>query len=89
MRARLAQFVVELSEYLPFSLTYVEAGGKLTDARSGELMLQRARELLAEHGVGAVARAEESEFGQAHAMALAARTAAARSAAEGLGCETR
>jgi hypothetical protein len=67
----LAVFVLELSEYLPFDLTHAEAGGKLTDAASGEVMLARVAELLAPRGV-AVRRADESEFGQALAVAASA-----------------
>jgi len=70
----LAQFVIELSEYLPFRLSVVEAGGKLTDGKTGEIMLERARQALAAHGVAQVVKAEESEFGQALAVALAVRT---------------
>jgi len=69
----LAQFIIELLEYLPFKLDHVEAGGKLTDAASGEIMLARAREKLSPLGVQRVQRAEESEFGQAIAMAEGAR----------------
>merc|ERR1711974_446918 len=69
----LAQFVVELSEYLPFKLSRVEADGKLTDGKSGEIMLSRAREVLSAHGIASVGRAEESEFGQAITMALGVR----------------
>jgi len=71
----LAQFVLELSEYLPFKLTHVEAGGKLTDAASGEIMLTKARDALKEHGISNVRRADESEFGQALALAKAVRSA--------------
>jgi hypothetical protein len=69
----LAQFVIELSEYLPFKLDHVEAGGKLTDAASGEIMLEVARQRLSTLGVQRVQRADESEFGQAIAMAEGAR----------------
>mmetsp|Transcript_10438 Transcript_10438/g.29026 ORF Transcript_10438/g.29026 Transcript_10438/m.29026 type:complete len:536 (-) Transcript_10438:104-1711(-) len=69
----LARFVLELSEYLPFQLTDVEVGGKLTDAASGEVMLQCAAEVLKVRGITRVRRAEESEFGQALAVAEGAR----------------
>lgn len=65
----LAHFVVELNEYLPRRIEYVEVGGKLTDGPSGEIMLQRARDFLKLHGVDEVRRAVDSEFGQAVAMA--------------------
>ncbi|EOD17822.1 hypothetical protein EMIHUDRAFT_209810 [Emiliania huxleyi CCMP1516] len=70
----LAQFVTELGAYLPFQLTHVEVGGKLTDAASGEVMLTRAGRYLAPYGIS-VRRANESEFGQALAMAECARDA--------------
>ena len=70
----LAQFVTESGAYLPFQLTHVEAGGKLTDAASGEVMLTRAGRYLAPYGIS-VRRANESEFGQALAMAECARDA--------------
>ena len=70
----LAQVVLELAEYLPFQLTHVEAGGKLTDSASGELMLGRTRTLLASHRIFSVRRAADSEFGQAIACAAAAST---------------
>jgi len=66
----LAQFVVELCEYLPCQLDHVEAGGKLTDGQGGEVMLARAREELERHGIRSVQTAHESEFGQALALAL-------------------
>ena len=69
----LAIFIVELQAYLPFPLTTVEAGGKLTDKASGEIMLAQARTVLSQRGVRHVRRAEESEFGQALAMAEVAR----------------
>jgi len=65
----LAQFVIELSEYLPVKLSHVEAGGKLTDAASGEIMLRQAEDILAKRGIPHVRRAVESEFGQAIAIA--------------------
>ena len=70
----LAQFVTESGAYLPFQLTHVEAGGKLTDAASGEVMLTQAGRCLAPYGIS-VRRANESEFGQALAMAECARDA--------------
>ena len=72
----LAQFVTELGAYLPFELTHVEVGGKLTDAASGAAMLQQAGALLAPAGID-VRRANESEFGQALTMAECAREIAA------------
>lgn len=67
----LAQFVMELMCYLPFPITYVEAGGKLTDGPSGAVLLASAANALASRGVREVRRAEDSEFGQAIAMAKA------------------
>eukprot|EP00405_Crypthecodinium_cohnii_P034448 CAMPEP_0206532402 /NCGR_PEP_ID=MMETSP0325_2-20121206/4357_1 /ASSEMBLY_ACC=CAM_ASM_000347 /TAXON_ID=2866 /ORGANISM="Crypthecodinium cohnii, Strain Seligo" /LENGTH=503 /DNA_ID=CAMNT_0054028865 /DNA_START=7 /DNA_END=1514 /DNA_ORIENTATION=+ len=52
----LAAFVEELSVYLPFQLTHVEAGGKLTDAASGEVMLTKAKEALKPLGINSVRR---------------------------------
>ena len=51
----LAAFVLELGAYLPFKLTHAEAGGKLTDAASGEVseasdfvkILSKFRQILA------------------------------------------
>ena len=70
--------MTELGAYLPFELTHVEVGGKLTDAASGAAMLQQAGTLLAPSGIG-VRRANESEFGQALAMAECARELASGS----------
>lgn len=75
----LALFVAELSAYLPFAITHVEAGGKLTDAASGEVMMQSAARRLAPQGVD-VARASDSEFGQALAMAESVRGGGSRAA---------
>eukprot|EP00929_Paragymnodinium_shiwhaense_P105502 TRINITY_DN70566_c0_g1_i1.p1 TRINITY_DN70566_c0_g1~~TRINITY_DN70566_c0_g1_i1.p1 ORF type:complete len:547 (+),score=41.53 TRINITY_DN70566_c0_g1_i1:191-1831(+) len=71
----LAVFVQELTEYLPFTLTHVEVGGKLTDGASGEVMIRSANEELSgsHAGIQSVRRAEESEFGQAIAVAKHAR----------------
>lgn len=69
----LAEFVLELMSYLPFSIEYVEAGGKLVDGPAGAVLLQRASEILRSHGVREVRRATDSEFGQAVAMAQAVR----------------
>lgn len=71
----LACFVVELSEYLPVSISLVEAGGKLTDAASGDVMLGQTRKILQQRGIANVRRANESEFGQALALALAVKEA--------------
>ncbi|CAK0799295.1 unnamed protein product [Prorocentrum cordatum] len=65
----LANFVLELNDYLPRPVEYVEAGGKLTDGPSGQLMLDTCHALLRDHGVSEVRKADDSEFGQAIAMA--------------------
>merc|ERR1712107_366478 len=59
----LAQFIIELSVYLPIKITHVMAGGKLTDAACGAVMMSRASEVLSGNGVQHVQRAHESEFG--------------------------
>jgi len=65
----LAQFVIEVMEYLSFDIGLVEVCGKVADAQSGTIMLERAGALLKPHGVGNLQRASDSEFGQAIAVA--------------------
>jgi len=67
----LAQFVLELNEYLSEPVAYVEAGGKVTDALGGQVLLSMAAQLLDAHGVESVERAEDAALGQAIAVACA------------------
>jgi len=67
----LSLFVRELNAYLPSPVEYVQAGGKVTDAATGCIMLSRAGALLKTHGVDRVEKAEDSVFGQAIAIANA------------------
>lgn len=62
----LARFVHELNEYLPVKVEYVEAGGKVTDGPTGEIMMEACRNALP--GIE-VRKALDSEFGQAVAVA--------------------
>ncbi|CAK9027128.1 unnamed protein product [Durusdinium trenchii] len=66
----LACFVMELNEYLPVKVNYVEAGGKVTDGPTGEAMLEACRQALPEMEVR---KALDSEFGQAVAVASLVR----------------
>jgi len=67
----LALFVKELNAYLPNPVEYVQAGGKVTDAATGQVMLDHAGELLKAGGVDRVEKAKDSVFGQAVAIARA------------------
>ena len=66
----LARFVIELNEYLPVKVEYVEAGGKVTDGPTGEVMMDACRRALP--GME-VRKARDSEFGQAVAVASLVR----------------